>query len=300
MHEQGTPEISPDNPQVLAKVRARARDLGGFSVRRILPAPHYRSVGPFVFLDHMGRARFEPGTGINVRPHPHINLATVTYLFEGEILHRDSLGFEQAIQPGAVNLMTAGRGIVHSERTTDAIKASGQVLHGMQLWLALPSENEEDAPSFVHFPAEQIPEKREGGVTLHVILGSAYGLTSPATLPMETLYVSFLLEPGASVVLPEAEARALYVAEGEVVSGGERIGEGDLLIYREGAEVRVEAQTRARCLLLGGRVLEGARHLYWNFVSSRPERIEQAKRDWKEGRFGKVPGDEVEFIPLPD
>ncbi len=301
MDEHGTRDVPPDHPFIRAIIRGRVRELGGFSVRRILPAPHYRSVGPFVFLDHMGKASFEPGTAISVRPHPHINLATVTYLFEGEILHRDSLGFEQPIQPGAVNLMTAGHGIVHSERTTEAIKASGQTLHGMQLWLGVPQANEEDPPSFHHYPADVIPARDVPGVTLHVILGAAHEVTSPVSLPMDTLYVSYLLKDGASIDLPQAQERAIYVAEGEIESGGERAGVGDMLLYREGAQVSLKAcAPQCRVMLLGGAPLDGTRHLYWNFVSSRPERIEQAKRDWKEGRFPKVPGDELEFIPLPD
>ncbi len=301
MDEQDARVLDPDHPSIRAIIGGRARDLGGLTVRRILPAARQRTVGPFVFLDHMGRATFEPGQAMAVRPHPHINLATVTYLFEGEILHRDSLGYEQPIRPGAVNLMTAGTGIVHSERTTDAVKASGQVLHGMQLWLGVPQANEEDPPSFKHYPADVIPGAEQGGVTLHVILGAAHGLSSPVSLPMDTLYVSYLLEPGASIELPEALERAIYVAEGEVESGGERAGVGDMFVLREGAKVSIRATSqKSRVMLLGGAPLDGPRHLYWNFVSSRPERIEQAKRDWQEGRFKKVPGDEVEFIPLPE
>lgn len=283
-----------------ALIHSRPRDLGGFTVRRILPSPHHRRVGPFVFLDHMGPVVFAPGRAIDVRPHPHINLATVTYLFEGEILHRDSLGYEQPIRPGAVNLMVAGSGIVHSERTTDAIKASGQALHGIQLWLALPLANEEDAPSFHHYAAESIPSHSEQGISLSVILGEAYGLISPVILPMEALYVSVLMEPNASIVLPDCAERAIYVVEGEVQSMGERASEGDMLIYAAGSEVRVEASERTRMMIVGGAALDGERHLYWNFVSSRLERIERAKLDWKEGRFPLVPGDASEFIPLPE
>lgn len=283
-----------------ALIHSRPRDLGGFNVRRILPSPRHRRVGPFVFLDHMGPVVFEPGHAIDVRPHPHINLATVTYLFEGEILHRDSLGYEQPIRPGAVNLMIAGNGIVHSERTTEAIRASGQALHGIQLWLALPLANEEDAASFHHYPAESIPSRSSEGVAFSVILGEAYGLTSPVLLPMETLYVSVVLEAGASIVLPKCAERAIYVVEGEVQSLGQRVGEGDMLIYPAGVEARVQASQRTRMMIVGGALLEGERHLYWNFVSSRPERIERAKLDWKEGRFPVIPTDSVEFIPLPE
>ena len=284
----------------LTRLSARARDLGGFSVRRIMPAPRQRRVGQFVFLDHMGPFNFPPGHAIEVRPHPHINLATVTYLFDGEILHRDSLGSEQPIRPGAVNLMVAGNGIVHSERTTDEIKASGQLLHGIQLWLGLPQANEEDSPSFRHYPADAIPTVTSSGLAITVILGSAFGVTSPASLPMETLYVSVLLVRGASVGVPKASERAIYVVEGQVQSGEEQVSEGDMLVYHAEGEARVEALTRARVLIVGGAPLDGERHLYWNFVSSRPERIEQAKQDWKEGRFPIVPGDTEEFIPLPE
>jgi len=290
-----------DSSEPKAFIQARPRDLGGFTVRRILPSPRQRAVGPFVFLDHMGPAVFAPGHAIDVRPHPHINLATVTYLFDGEILHRDSLGYEQAIRPGAVNLMIAGSGIVHSERTTSDVKAHGQALHGIQLWLGLPRANEEDAPSFHHYPAESIPSRVDGPVALHVILGSAYGMTSPVELPMETLYVAARLGAGAGLALPDAAERAIYVVEGSVRAHAQEVSEGEMLVFRGGHEVRVEAgRDGARFLVVGGAALDGERHLYWNFVSSRPERIEHAKADWKEGRFALVPGDSEEFIPLPE
>ncbi len=291
---------SENSNVALTRLSARTRELGGFSVRRILPASRQRRVGPFVFLDQMGPFTFPPGHGIEVRPHPHINLATVTYLFEGEILHRDSLGSEQPIRPGAVNLMIAGHGIVHSERTTAEIRAAGQLLYGIQLWLGLPQANEEDPPSFRHYPADEIPTLTTSGLAISVILGSAFGLTSPVSLPMETLYASVLLEPGASFVLPKCAERAIYVVEGQVQSGEEQLSEGEMLVYHTEGEAQVEAGTRSRVLIVGGAPLDGARHLYWNFVSSRPERIEQAKHDWKEGRFPLVPGDTEEFIPLPD
>jgi redox-sensitive bicupin YhaK (pirin superfamily) len=291
---------SEANGAVLAVINARARDLGGFTVRRILPSARHRRVGPFVFLDHMGPVVFQPGHAIDVRPHPHINLATVTYLFEGEILHRDSLGYEQPIRPGAVNLMIAGQGIVHSERTTADIKASGQALHGIQLWLGLPLENEEDPASFHHYPADSIPSHSGEGVTLNVILGSAYGMSSPVLLPMDTLYVAVTLEAGASLALPDCEERAIYVVSGEVESEGQRASEGDMLVYRSGSAARVQAHAPSRMMIVGGAALDGERHLYWNFVSSRPERIEQAKLEWKERRFALVPGDATDFIPLPE
>jgi redox-sensitive bicupin YhaK (pirin superfamily) len=291
-------ELDASSP-VSALVHARSRDLGGFSVRRVLPSPRQRQVGPFVFLDHMGPVRFESGQGINVRPHPHINLATVTYLFEGEIQHRDSLGYHQPIQPGAVNLMIAGRGIAHSERTSDVLKASGQALHGLQLWLGLPESHEECEPSFQHYPAESIPGKELGGVDVRVVIGAAYGLTSPVAVPMETLYVSFALPAGTSIELPLGAERALYVVSGEVRCGNVQAQEGDMRVLQSEAQLRLEASTTARAVLLGGAPL-GERHIWWNFVSSRPARIEQAKRDWQEKRFGVVTGDETEFIPLPE
>ena len=279
----------------------RRRDLGGFSVRRILPAAERRLVGPFIFFDHMGPADFAPGQGIDVRPHPHLALATVTYLFEGEILHRDSLGSAQPIRPGAVNWMIAGRGIVHSERTPPDVRARGGRLDGIQSWVALPKAREDDAPRFEHHAAASLPKLERDGARLRVLAGSAFGATSPVGVASPTLYVDCVLERGATLDVPdEHEERAVYVAHGEVGVAGASIGEGQMLVLPTRARVRITADEEARVMLLGGAPLDGERHIYWNFVGSTPERIEAAKRDWREGRFPKVPGDEHEYIPLPE
>jgi hypothetical protein len=275
----------------------RLRSLGEFDVRRVLPAAERRMVGPFVFFDHMGPAVFAPGLGMAVRPHPHIGLATITYLFEGEIMHRDSLGHRQLIQTGAVNLMTAGSGIVHSERANDL--SGTRRLHGIQSWLALPLELEEMEPTFLHYPAASLPERTIAGCTVRAIMGSVYGLESPVLAYSPTLYFEAALPAGATLdVLDEAPERAVYVAAGQVRIGDRDYAEGTLAVLRPGAAVPLAAVTAARVLVIGGAPL-GARHVWWNFVSSSKERIERAKRDWTEGRFGKVPGDD-EFIPLPD
>jgi redox-sensitive bicupin YhaK (pirin superfamily) len=255
-------------------------------------------VGPFVFLDHMGPAVFPPGKGIAVRPHPHIGLATITYLFEGEIMHRDSLGFVQRIQAGAVNLMTAGRGIVHSERASDDIAVTSH-LHGIQSWLALPLEREEMEPGFVHYPATALPEIARDGATVRLILGEAYGERSPVATYSPTLYAEARLAPGAELALPDGVSeRAVYVAAGAITIGPRQFSEGTLAVAREGAEVSLRAAVATRVMIIGGEPV-GPRHIWWNFVSSSKERIEQAKRDWVEGRLGKVAGDD-EFIPLPE
>jgi redox-sensitive bicupin YhaK (pirin superfamily) len=283
-------------------IEARVKDLGdGFRVRRLLPAAERRMVGPFIFFDHMGPVRMEPGRGLDVRPHPHINLATITYLFEGEILHRDSLGTVQPIQPGALNWMTAGRGIVHSERSPDAARAAGVSLHGLQLWVALPRAQEEAPPSFQHHAAGDLPALSRDGARLRVIAGSVYGAASPVRVLSPLFYVDAQLDPGAELALPEEHAqRAVYVVEGSVACDGEAHGPGRMLVFREGAPARIHTREPSRVMLLGGAGLDGERHVFWNFVSSSRERIERAKADWREKRFPKVPGDEVEFIPLPD
>jgi redox-sensitive bicupin YhaK (pirin superfamily) len=253
-----------------------------------------------VFFDHMGSAIFPPGEGADVRPHPHINLATVTYLFEGEIDHRDSLGSHQAIQPGAINWMTAGRGIVHSERTAMAVRQAGQRLHGIQLWVALPAEHEEMAPEFFHHPADSIPTVDFPGVHARVLAGSAYGKRSPVKVLSPLFYVEARLAAGAELELPEHHAeRAAYVVSGSVSCGQETASEPKLLVFRAGQRAVLRAGSDARVMLLGGDPLESPRHIWWNFVSSSLERIERAKRDWAERRFALVPGDEDEFIPLP-
>lgn len=281
-------------------IEPKPRDLGGFTVRRVLPQIARRTIGPFVFFDHMGPVAFPAGGGIDVRPHPHIGLATVTYLFEGEIMHRDSLGSVQPIAPGDVNWMVAGSGIAHSERTRPELRPAGPRLHGIQSWVALPQGGEEMAASFVHHPKASLPARSEGGARLRVIAGSAYGMTSPAAVQSPTLYVDVDLDAGARIALPQGHAeRALYVASGRVRIGGQPIGEGQMAIFAADADDTVEALEPSRAMLLGGAPLDGPRHMWWNFVSSSKARIEQAKRDWREGRFGRVPG-ETEFIPLPE
>jgi redox-sensitive bicupin YhaK (pirin superfamily) len=277
----------------------RPRDLGGFTVARVLPAAERRMVGPFVFLDQMGPADFAPGSGIDVRPHPHIGLATVTYLFRGEILHRDSLGSVQPIRPGEINWMTAGQGIAHSERTPPAIRASGGTLAGLQSWIALPKDDEETAPSFAHHGAAALPVVDGEGRRVRVLIGTIYGARSPVRTFSETLYADVSLTSGATLPVPaEPEERALYLVKGTVEIAGEAIAPGRLLVLRPAAKIAVIARSAARLMLLGGAKLDGPRHLWWNFVSSSRERIEQAKADWRDGRFPPVPGD-GEFIPLP-
>lgn len=281
-------------------ITAQSRDLGGFSVRRLLPVPRRRLVGPFIFFDHLGPVTLPPGQGVNVRPHPHIALSTVTYLFSGEIFHRDSLGSAQAIQPGAVNWMKAGRGIVHSERTAPEVLARGQHLHGIQAWVALPSAHEEDEPSFVHHPADTLPTLAQDGASLRVIAGTAYGLRAPVDVLSPTLYVDAQLAPGASLDLPtEHEERAFYVVSGSLGCHTDDLPAGSLVVLRPGEPARLTAHQESRLMILGGAPLDGERHIFWNFVSSRKERLEQAKQDWRARRFPLVPGDELEFIPLP-
>lgn len=277
----------------------REKDLGGFTVKRILPFAKHRMVGPWIFFDHMGPAVFEPGKGTNVRPHPHINLATVTYLFEGHIHHRDSLGSDQVITPGAINLMVAGKGIVHSEREPlEGINTTRQ-LHGLQLWHALPEADEEIDAAFFHYDAEEIPALTVEGVPVRVMMGSAYGVTSPVKTYAETLYLEARLSAGQALVLPDHVAeRALYVVSGRAAVNGTPVEASHMVILNAGATVSVTTDAEAQLALIGGEPFT-ERHIYWNFVSSRKERIEQAKADWRDGRFPKVPGDEIEFIPLP-
>ena len=285
---------------VTAIVESRDRDLGGFSVRRVLPAAKLRTVGPFVFFDHLGPARFPADKGINVRPHPHIGLATVTYLFEGEIMHRDSLGFEQAIRSGDVNWMTAGRGIVHSERTSPDVNAGEHRIHGIQSWIGLPQADEESEPEFFHHPADSLPEITQGAATLRLIAGSAFGQTAPVKTFSKMFYLDAPLPAGSAVSLPDDhEKRAIYVVDGSVRIAGDAYTPGQMVVVAPGVNVAVEAASDSRTMLLGGDPIDGPRHVWWNFVSSSQTRIEQAKDDWKNGRFEKVPGDN-EFIPLPE
>ncbi|AHE98814.1 pirin [Thioalkalivibrio paradoxus ARh 1] len=280
-------------------LQAREKDLGGFSVRRLLPTAKRTMVGPWIFFDHMGPADFPPGQGITVRPHPHINLATVTYLFEGEILHRDSLGSVQPIVPGDINLMVAGRGIVHSERERPEVTATAHRLHGLQLWLALPEADEEIEPAFHHYPSSDIPMCTVDGVPLRVMMGSAYGVTSPVRTFADTLYVEARLKAGQCLTLPKTSERALYVVSGALRLGRRILPEHSMAVLYPAWSVVVEADTDARIALIGGESV-GERFIDWNFVSSRKERIEQARADWRAGLYPLVPGDEEEFIPLPD
>jgi len=279
-------------------IEPQVTDLGGFSVRRALPNSQRRLVGPWIFFDQMGPADFQAGQGIDVRPHPHVNLATVTYLFEGEILHRDSLGSLQAIRPGDINLMVAGRGIVHSEREREAVRAVPHRQHGLQLWLALPEADEEIEPAFYHYPSGEIPAVTVDGVRVRVLIGTAFGVTSPVKTFADTLYVEALLQAGQSIVLPDAEERAVYVVQGGLAAAGTAIPEHAMAVFAARKGIVLEALAATRLAIIGGEC-PGERHIYWNFVSSRKARIEQACRDWQDGRFPKVPGDAVEFIPLP-
>jgi redox-sensitive bicupin YhaK (pirin superfamily) len=299
------PMTVPSDPQrsdlIETVIVPRARDLGGFEVRRALPSRMQQMVGPFIFFDQMGPAEFSVGRGIDVRPHPHINLATVTYLFDGEMIHRDSLGTMMPIRPGAVNWMTAGRGIVHSERTSPESKARGSRLFGLQTWVALPAAHEETDPSFIHYEATELPVLEAEGKRIRLIVGQAWGLRSPVETFSDTIYADVWLEPGAALPLdPAHEERAIYVVSGAVTIGSDRFPSGQFLVLRPGAIIlRNAADEAARLVLIGGETMDGPRHIWWNFVSSRLDRIEQAKADWKGGRFGTVPGDAEEFIPLP-
>lgn len=298
LHEAIEPACEAREDDVALVIGSKPKDLGGFSVRRVLPAPERRMVGPFVFFDEMGPADFGPGEGIEVRPHPHIGLATLTYLFEGEIMHRDSLGFEQPIRPGAVNLMTAGRGIVHSERTAPALRETGQRLHGIQTWMALPDALAETDPAFVHYPADRLPRVDQDGVRMTLVAGEAFGARSPVATASPTLYLDLDLDADGRTGLPKATERALYVAVGRVRVGACVLEAGAMAVLKPGAAVLVRAEVASRVILVGGDPV-GERTLWWNFVAADPARIERAKEDWRQGRFAGVPGDE-EFIPLPD
>lgn len=276
----------------------RSRDIGNFEVRRCLPTRERRSIGPFVFFDEMGPAELRPDQNLDVRPHPHIALATITYLFEGAIMHRDSLGNARVIEPGAINLMVAGRGITHSERTPEDARGRSERLHGLQLWIALPEAVEEMAPAFHHHPASTLPSWEEAGVQARLLMGEVGEHRSPVQTFSETLYVTYSASEGASWVLPEAPERGLYVVEGEVELDGERFGAGTMLVLSSPGRARVRASTDARSALVAGSPL-GRRYMDWNFVSSRLDRIRKAKEDWRADRFPVVFGDEVERVPYP-
>ena len=302
-----TPDHDPDagdplNSAAIEQVIVpRARDLGGFEVRRALPAAGKQMIGPFIFFDQMGPAEFVIGKGVDVRPHPHIGLATVTYLFQGEMWHRDSLGTSMIIKPGEVNLMTAGRGIVHSERETGEAQSKQRSMFGIQAWLALPREDEEMQAAFAHHGSEALPRIAGEGKRVRLILGEAFGARSPVEFPHPTLYAEAVLAPGA--VLPfdaDYDERGIYIASGEIDIAGDRFVSGRLLVLRPGDRISILALSNARLMLLGGEPMDGPRHIWWNFVSSSKDRIEAAKSDWKANRFASVPGDAVEFIPLPE
>lgn len=303
MGSAGTPPPQGEegSSAIEAVIEGRERDVGGFSVRRVLPSRVRRLLGPFIFFDHLSPVTFPVGAGLDVRPHPHINLATVTYLFEGEILHRDSLGSVQAIRVGDVNWMLAGRGIAHSERTDPDERRRGARLHGIQSWVALPLEHEEDEPSFAHHDAATIPRVALGAVRLDVIAGAAFGVRSPVRVLSPTLYVHASFESAATLEIgAEHEERGVYVVDGSIACEGNVFQRGALFVLRRGGAVAIRSEGRARTMIVGGAPLQGERHVWWNFASSSLERIERAKDDWRNGRFGKVVGDEAEYIPLPD
>ena len=291
----------PEASAILRVLTGASKDIGAFAVRRLLPALEQRSVGPFVFIDYIEPAQLPSGVGLDVRPHPHIGLATITYLFQGEFTHRDTLGSNQVIRPGDVNWMVAGRGIAHSERTGDEVRARGGLLHGVQTWVALPQTHEEVAPSFEHHPAATLPVVEREGVRIRVIAGNAFGARASTGVLSPTLYAHAHFEPGSALTIdPEHEERAALVVAGSVTCDGHSFGNGSLVVFKPQQVAELRADEAADVLLLGGAKLDGHRHIWWNFVSSSRDRIERAKQDWRSGAFGKVPGDENEFIPLPE
>ena len=272
--------------------------LGGFSVRRTLPSRQRKMVGPWIFFDHMGPARFEPGPGVNVRPHPHIGLATVTYLLEGEMLHRDSVGSVQVIKPGDINLMVSGRGIVHSERERPEMTEVARTIHGLQLWLVLPEKDQEIEPAFYHYDADDLPRVSIGGVPVRVMIGSAYEQTSPVKTFADTLYIEADLRAGQTLELPAAQERAVYVASGSLSLQDTRLETYSLAVLAQGENIVVTAEEDSRIAVIGGESM-APRFIDWNFVSTDKNRIAQARQDWREQRFALVPDDDEEFIPLP-
>jgi redox-sensitive bicupin YhaK (pirin superfamily) len=289
-------------PEIATVIVPRAHDVGGFEVHRALPAKEKQMIGPFIFFDQMGPGEFLTGTGLDVRPHPHIGLATVTYLFDGSILHRDSLGTQLAIVPGDVNWMTAGSGIAHSERTDTSLRTSPNSLFGIQSWAALPKTMEETPPDFAHHAADSLPFLEDQGVRLRLIAGDGWGIRSPVQTHWPLFYADATLTPNATLPLPDQhEERGAYIVQGSVDVAGVRFEAGRMLLFRSGDRFALTAGPGgARLLMLGGAVMDGPRHIFWNFVSSSKDRIEQAKADWKARRFGVVAGDEKEFIPLPE
>jgi redox-sensitive bicupin YhaK (pirin superfamily) len=287
--------------QIELMVIPNARDIGGFQVRRALPTARRRLVGPFIFFDRMGPAILRAGQALDVRPHPHIGLSTVTYLFDGKIRHRDSLGTEMVIAPGDVNLMTAGRGIVHSERTPEELRGAPMSVSGLQTWLALPDDKEETTPVFENTGRDLLPQFEFDGASGRLVMGSLSGIRSPVRTDTDTLYADVRLSPDARIKIPaDAEERAIYVLDGMVNISGDEFPSDRLLVFRPGDEIVVSSGEGAHFMLFGGASLGSKRYIWWNFVSSSKERIEQAKHEWKTGRFDIVPGDEEEFIPLPE
>lgn len=284
---------------IRAILHPRDRDLGGFSVRRLLPAEEVRAVGPFVFFDHLGPAVFPPGQGLDVRPHPHIGLATVTYLFAGELLHRDNLGHVQAIRPGEINWMTAGRGIAHSERSPSEVRAAGHTVHALQLWVALPEEFEETAPEFCHYAAGQLPTVERPGFTVRVMIGEAFGVASPVAIFSPTLYLEIRAEKGAAIALPGgSEELGVYVVAGALEARNQVLAAHSLAVFDPAPGTVLTATEESRLVMIGGRSL-GRRTVWWNLVASRRELIERAKAEWRGGSFPPIPG-ETEYVSLPD
>lgn len=298
-------DSQPGNGTIELFIQPRARDLGGFTVRRILPFMKKRTIGPFIFLDEMGPIPVSHEAAIDVRPHPHIGLSTVTYLFDGSALHRDSLGSEQYITPGAVNWMTAGRGIVHSERTPDHLRARGGTIHGLQSWVALPKEHEETAPEFYHHPSDTIPEFSCGGAQMRLICGEAFDHLSPVKTYSDMFYCDVRMKKGQSIEVSGKNSKGadresgIYPVKGRVQVDGQELGAGVMAAVRKGGHYTVKALEDTHLMLLGGEPLDGPREIWWNFVSSSKERMEKAKKDWARGLFPLVPGDDKEFIPLP-
>jgi hypothetical protein len=286
---------------VIQTISPVTHDLGDFKVNRTLPARERTMVGPFIFVDEFGPARLPAGQGMDVRPHPHINLATVTYLFEGAIEHRDSIGSRQVIEPGAINLMTAGSGIVHSERSPQTVRPEGPSLYGMQTWLALPDGREEIAPAFDHVPAGALPLVEDDGASARVLMGTLWGATASTPCHSPTVYADILLGPGGTIpVDAEADERAVMLVGGAAEIDGRSLDPFALYVLKPGHEARLSSASSARLMLMGGQAFATRRHVFWNFVSSSRDRINQAKEDWKALRFGLIPGDDQEYIPLPE
>ena len=283
-------------------ISSRDRDLGdGFTVRRLLPSIGRKMVGPFIFFDHMGPAVFAPGHGLDVRPHPHIGLATVTFMFEGAIMHRDSLGYEQVIRAGDVNLMTAGSGIVHSERSPDEERRHGSKLEGIQCWLALPLKHEETNPKFEHYPTTKLPEFKINDIQMKLMMGSAFGHKSPVDMFSDTLYIDMQMPAGSKLTIPAGTRElAVYLAKGNAEVGNQALSLKAMAVAGVGQDMTITASEPSRLLVIGGEPFNEPREIFWNFVSSSKERLEKAKDDWRHGRFPKVPGDDLEFIPLPE